>query len=161
MVPGFEANAALQHNPYPDPLSRITFDDVFWHLNKESMEETFDRLLDRGSYSGMKCILRAFFRENWPATALAAVCEAADFSAFLAVNGGRILDENEIVEGFPCGAVTNSTSPFGIIRVEVYPARQIRLSYGTGEIFPRIYEDFRTCLFAERKSQRPRNREYW
>ena len=159
MVPGFEASAALKDNPYPDPQSRITFDDVFWHLNKESMEETFDRLLDRSSYAGMKCLLRAFYPRNWPA-ALAAVCEAADFSTFLAANGGRVLEENENIEGFPCNAVTNSPSPFGIIRVEVYEGRQVRFSYGTGNIFPRIYEDFRNCLFAERKSQRPRRREY-
>lgn len=161
MVPGFEASAALEHNPYPGPHSRITFDDVFWHLDKESMEETFERLLDRPTYSGMKCILRAFFREHWPAAALASVCEAADFSAFLAANGGRILQENENIEGFPCGAVTDSASPFGVIRIEVYPTRQMRLSYGTDEIFPLVYEDFRNCLFAERKSQRPPKREYW
>jgi hypothetical protein len=157
MTPGFEAGAALKYNPYPDPHSRITFDDVFWHLNKESMEETFERLLDRASYLGMKCIVRAFFRENWPATAIAAVCESADFPAFLAANGGRILEGNEKAEGHLREAVTNSAL-FGVIRVEVYEGRQVRLTNGTPDIFPQIYEDFRSCLFAERKSQRPRQR---
>jgi hypothetical protein len=34
MVPGFEATAALKYNPYPDPRYRITFEDLFWHLDK-------------------------------------------------------------------------------------------------------------------------------
>jgi hypothetical protein len=35
MKPGFEAQAALEFNPYPHPMYRISFDDVFWHLDKE------------------------------------------------------------------------------------------------------------------------------
>jgi hypothetical protein len=158
MVPGFEASAALRYNPYPDPQSRITFDDVFWHLDKESTEETFERLLDRASYSGVKCLLGAFFPRNWPA-ALAAVCEAADFATLLKASGASILAENETIEGFPCGAVNNS-SPLGVIRIEIYEGRRVRFSYGTGSIFPGIYEDFRRCLFDERKRQRPRRRDY-
>src|SRR5206468_5643334 len=81
MMPGFEATTALKYSPYPDSRYRITFDDLFWHLDKESMEDTFHRLLERHSYGILKGFLRGYF-ESKP-DALAAVCEYATFSAML------------------------------------------------------------------------------
>src|SRR5206468_9659357 len=89
MTPGFEAAAALKYSPYPDPRYRITFEDVFWHLDKESMEETFDRLLDRHTYGILKGFLRGYF-ETKP-DALAAVCEYLTFPAMLAETGAVLL----------------------------------------------------------------------
>ena len=61
MTPGFEAEAALTYSPYPDPRFKITFDDPFWHLNKESLEETFDRLLARQHLQSLSRMFVAFF----------------------------------------------------------------------------------------------------
>src|SRR5260370_22442358 len=96
MVPGFEAAAALKYNPYPDPRYRITFDDVFWHLDKESMEETFDRLLERHTYGILQKFLPAYF-ESKP-DAMSAVCEDASFSAMLERTGAVLLKQGDVVE---------------------------------------------------------------
>jgi hypothetical protein len=61
MKPGFEADVALKYNPYPSPDYKIIFDDVFWHLKRETIEETFDRLLARHQFNGVHDFLHALF----------------------------------------------------------------------------------------------------
>src|SRR5438552_4572573 len=80
MTPGFEAEAALTYNPYPDSRLKITFDDPFWHLNKESLEETFDRLLARQHFQALSRLLVAFFPTR--ASAVAAICEFSTLDSF-------------------------------------------------------------------------------
>jgi len=73
MMPGFEAEVALKYNPYPDPRYNITFDDFFWHLDRESLEETFDRLLAREKFQGLEHLLRGLFQKK--SEAIAVICE--------------------------------------------------------------------------------------
>lgn len=73
------------------------------------MEETFDRLLDRQSYWGIRSLLQAFFCAN-RAAALAAVCEGSDFHAFMAANGRTCSRTTKMSQGsnFAEGAVVRA-----------------------------------------------------
>jgi len=161
MEPGFEAKTALQYSPYPDVRYRITFDDVFWHLDKESMEETFDRLLDRQSYSAVRSLLQAFFPGNRP-TALAAVCEGADFQAFMEANGATVLEDgDEHVAGLEFRGASGSSGLLGPVGFRAYEGRRLQFYQGDQNILAQIYMDFRNCLLEERKKQRPRKWRSW
>jgi len=157
MKPGFEASAALKYNPYPDPRYWITFDDVFWHIDKESVEETFDRLLARQSYSALQSFLRGYF-ESKP-DALAAVCGDASFSAMLERTGAVLLTENQNIQDqlLIRHASGWGSSRFGAVAFEVYAGRKVRLEQSE-RVFAEIYADFRKCFFEERRRQR---REPW
>ncbi|HYJ07174.1 MAG TPA: hypothetical protein VEX43_18740, partial [Chthoniobacterales bacterium] len=160
VTPGFEAGAALEYSPYPDPRYRITFDDVFWHLDKESMEETFDRLLDRQSYRGIRSLLDAFFPRN-RAAALAAVCEGTDFHAFMTANGAQVLEADEDVAQFQLRGGSGSSGILGVVGFNAYEGRRLRFYQGDQSILAQIYLDFRRCLLAERKKQRPAKWKPW
>ena len=147
MTPGFEAAAALKYSPYPDPRYRITFEDVFWHLDKESMEETFDRLLDRHTYGILKGFLRGYF-ETKP-DALAAVCEYLTFPAMLATAalalGTHMPTFRKIDEFVPERVTKDITSRSD--------------SEGWSEWWENLkHEPGMESLFEERKRQR---REWW
>jgi hypothetical protein len=158
MVPGFEATASLKYNPYPDPRYRITFDDPFWHLDKELIEDTFDRLLTRHTYSVLQSFLQAYF-EGRP-DALAAVCEDTSFPAMLERTGAVLLKPGEVVEDrwLMCQHSAAWGTPFGPIKFEVYQGRKVRFSEGGERMFAEVYAEFRKCLFEERKRQR---RQRW
>jgi hypothetical protein len=162
MVPGFEAAAALKYNPYPDPRYRITFDDLFWHLDKESIEDTFDRLLARHTYSILQNFLRAYF-ESRP-DALSAVCEDISFTAMLERTGAVLLKQDDVVEDqLMCQHSTAWGTAFGPIKCKVYRGRKVRFFNGSEKIFAKAYADFRKCLFEERRRQRrqPWSNDSW
>jgi len=151
-VPGFEADAALKFSPYPDLRHNITFDDVFWHLDKESMEETFDRLLARQSYSILRGLLRGLF-QTIPA-ALSAVCESADFRALFEQNGVTVLHEQPALTNELISRYSTGLSPFGPIVFDVLTGRKVWFDKVGRAAFEETYLDFRKCLFEERKRQR-------
>jgi hypothetical protein len=156
MVPGFEAAAALKYNPYPDPRYRITFDDLFWHLDKESMEDTFDRLLQRHTYEILQSFLKAYFESR--ANALAAVCEHTSFPAMLERTRAVLLTQGDVVEDqLMCQHGRSRGMPFGPVKFEVYRGRKVRFGNGSEKTFAEAYADFRKCLFEERKRQRRSN----
>jgi hypothetical protein len=157
MVPGFEATAALKYNPYPDPRYRITFEDLFWHLDKESMEETFDRLLERHTYAILKGFLRGYF-ESKP-DALAAVCEYATFSAMLQTTGAILLKRDDVMQDLlMCHYQSAWGTAFGPVDFKVYAKRKVRFVSDSEKALADAYTHFRSFLFEERRRQR---REWW
>lgn len=161
MKPGFEARAALDFNPYPHPFSRITFDDVFWHLDKETMEETFDRLLARESYRIMRGLLRALFERN-RASALAAVCRSGDLAELFEINKVVFLKERPAFSPeLLCRQSAGFSSQFGPIEFDVFKGRKIWIDQRTRNVFEEVYRDFRRSLFQEREKQRPARSEFW
>jgi hypothetical protein len=157
MAPGFEAAAALKYNPYPDPRYRITFEDLFWHLDKESMEETFDRLLERQAYGILKGFLRGYFVTK--PVALAAVCEYANFSAMLQTTGAILLKQDEAMQDqLMCHYQLGSGTAFGPVDFKVYAKRKVRFVGDSEKALADAYAHFRSSLFEERRHQR---REWW
>ena len=151
MTPGFEAAAALKYNPYPDDRYDITFDDVFWHLDKESMEETFDRLLERQNYGIIQSLFRGFFKNR--AEALAALCENESFRQLMERSNAAIM------EGQP--TAQDQMQRMSMSSFEVYRDRRIRFLTTTEAEFIRVYEDFRQCFLEERKRQRTPTWRNW
>jgi hypothetical protein len=160
MVPGFEAAATLKYSPYPNPRYRITFDDVFWHLDKETMEETFDRLLERHTFQILNAFLFAYFKSR--ANALAAVCEDTSFAAMLERTGAVRLKPGQVVEEqLMCRHSAIWGTAFGPVKFEVYEGRKVRFLDGTEGKFAEAYGAFRKCLFEERKRQRRQRLAAW
>jgi len=154
MIPGFEATAALKYNPYPDPRYRITFDDLFWHLDKESAEETFDRLLERHTYAGLKSFLEGYFENK--GDALAAVRKDDTFPALLKRSGAVLLKDDEVVQDdqLRCHYSAAWGTPFAPVDFEVYKNRKLRLLKHGDRMLGDAFADFRKCFFEERKRQR-------
>ena len=153
MVPGFEAAASLKYNPYPDPRYRIAFDDLFWHLDKESMEDTFDRLLERHTYSSLKSFFQAYFQSK--REALAVVCEDMTFPAMLDRTGAVLLKDDEVVQDqLMCHFRAAWGTAFGPVDFEVYKERKVRCLKDSERMLADAYADFRKCFFEERKRQR-------
>ncbi|PYJ91350.1 MAG: hypothetical protein DME20_02360 [Verrucomicrobia bacterium] len=153
MRPGFEAAAALKYSPYPDPRYRITFDDVFWHLDKESLEETFDRLLARQNYAAMESFLPAYFGNK--SDAIAAVCENTSFSAMIEKTAATLVTQEPDSAQLMCSRnIGWGASRFGAVKFEVYAGKRIRFFDRSEEVLAEIFDDFRKCLFEERRRQR-------
>jgi hypothetical protein len=154
MVPGFEATAALKYNPYPDPRYRITFDDLFWHLDKESTEETFDRLLERHRYTGLKSFFQAYFENK--RDALAAVCKDVTFPMLLETSGGFLLEDDEVVQNdqLMCHYRAGSGTPFAPVDFKVYKQRKLRFENNSEKALSDAYAHFRNSLSEERGRQR-------
>jgi hypothetical protein len=153
MKPDFEAEMALTYNPYPDPRFKITFDDPFWHLNKESLEETFDRLLARQLFQALQRLFEAFFSTR--AAAVAALCEFATLDAFFTGIGASFLKEGETTDALPrCGG---GLSP-GCVGFEAWDGPIIRIDAENLRRLTQYYSALRTQLFEERRQQSKRPR---
>jgi hypothetical protein len=155
MSPGFEAEAAMAYNPYPDPRFRITFDDPFWHLNKESLEETFVRLLARQVFDSVRRLFVAFFPTR--ASALAAVCEFSTLEFLFVGVGGSLLKEGEVPTGLLRSSGGGGFSA-GSVGFEAYEDRKLRITAGEQVKLASYYLAFRKELFEERKRQGKRSR---
>jgi hypothetical protein len=151
MVPGFEAEVALKYNPYPDPRFSIYFDDVFWHLDRESMEETFDRIRARQGFSNLDHFLRGLI-PNKP-EALAAVCQFGELDSLLSGCGAKLIEN----EAKPAGTSLRKSGPPGF---ECYDRRIVKFHQNARETLSRHYQEFRACLFEERKRQKLLNCEH-
>jgi hypothetical protein len=157
MVPGFEATAALKYSPYPNPRYHITFDDLFWHLDKESMEDTFDRALERHTYGILKAFLQAYVDSK--TDALAAVCEDTTLPAMLVRTGAVRLKPDEVVEDqLMCHHRAAWGTAFGPVDFKVYEKRKVRFLAESEQKLADAYADFRKCFFEEPKHQ---CRERW
>ena len=153
MVPGFEATAALKYNPYPDPRYRITFDDLFWHLDKESMEDTFDRLLERHTYAGLKSFFQGYFDNK--RDALAAVCKDTSLPALLERTGAVLLEDDGVVQDDqPMCHYRAASGTFAPVDFKVYTGRRVRCLKNSDRMLANAFADFRKYFFEERKRQR-------
>lgn len=155
MEPEFEAEAALTYNPYPDPRFKITFDDPFWHLNKESLEETFDRLLARQLFQSLGRLFEAFFPTR--PSAVAALCEFATLEAFFVGIGASFLKEGETTNAlFRCNGGGGPTP--GSVGFEAWDGPIIRIDSENLRRLTEYYSALRSQLFEERKRQSKRPR---
>jgi hypothetical protein len=163
MKPSFEADMALKYNPYPSSDYKIIFDDVFWHLSRETMEETFDRLLMRQRFNGVRAFLRAVFPKKQEV--LMQVSELDTLDAILGRSNAVVLDESSV----PCGGLlcrSNTHIGYGHalkkIFFDVYEGPKVHFHDDSREVLNHSYLEFRACLLEERKQQRqPDQRQGW
>jgi len=150
MIPGFEAEVALKYNPYPDARYNIKFDDFFWHLDRESVEETFDRLLARQKFHKLQLLLKGLFPKK--AEALAVVCEFDEMEKMFEGCDVVIVDNPKDVDwrSFRIGAGS----------FNVFASRMILFqddSRSRAEL-RQAYSEFRLILFDDRKRQPNRSK---
>jgi hypothetical protein len=157
MIPSFEADVALKYNPYPNPNYKIIFDDVFWHLKRETEEETIDRLLERQHFTGLRQFLHAIFPKDKKHEAIRCVCDLDSLDAVLKKSNTFVLDKNLQPEGnLVCRSSThpNVMAPDINISFDVYDGPKVLFRHISKELLSRVYVEFRTLLFQERKQQR-------
>ena len=163
MKPSFEADMALKYNPYPSPDYKIVFDDVFWHLSRETMEETFDRLLMRPRFGGVRDFFRAVIPKKQEA--LTQVCELDTLDAVMERSKAVVLDGGSVPSGGLLHRSCTNTGygqAHGRIFFDVYEGRQVRFQDDSREVLSRSYLEFRACLLEDRKQQRqPDKRQGW
>jgi hypothetical protein len=155
MKPSFEADMALKYNPYPSSDFKIIFDDVFWHLSRESMEETFDRLLLRQRFEGVRAFLHAIFPKKQEVLGL--VNELDSLDAILEHSKAVVLDESfESRDGLRCRSCTHIGYGHTLEEIffDVYEGPKVRFFDRSKEVLSRVYVEFRSLLFDERKQQR-------
>jgi hypothetical protein len=88
-VPSFETEAALKFNPYRYEFDSYP-DDPFWHLDKESEEETFDRLKKRQSFGSLDSFFAGYFFSK--RKALEALKKYESLEKLISDTKGRILE---------------------------------------------------------------------
>jgi hypothetical protein len=153
IVPGFEAEVALKYNPYPDPRYNIFFDDFFWHLDRESFEETFDRLLARQKYQNLQYLIRGLFPNK--SEAIAMICEFDKMEAMFKGCNVVVLE-------------TEAQIDWNLHRIDgsgfnVCAGRLIhfRDNSKVRDELNHAYSQFRILLFDERKRQPKRDMPEW
>jgi hypothetical protein len=156
MKPTFEADMALKYNPYPSANYKIVFDDVFWHLSRETMEETVDRLLMRQRFSGVRAFLRTIFFPK-KHEVLTQVPELDTLDAILERSKATVLDDGSVPHGRFLGkSVTHTGYWYALEKIEfvVYAGPEVRFFDNSREVLSRSYLEFHACLVEERKLQR-------
>ena len=157
MKPSFEAEVALKYNPYPDPKYGIRFDDVFWHLNRETVEESFCRLLARQRFSGLRNFLRALFNKVGEAIDHVGKCETLD-GLLKEAKVAVLTKQPEPGGGFIGRFNANSyPEPGQRVRTGSFVAladRRILFSDAAQNVLGDVYIQFRAALNQARKQQR-------
>lgn len=157
MKPSFEADFALKYNPYPDPKYKIHFDDVFWHLSRETMEESFIRLLARQRFSGLRDLLRSLFGKVNEAIDCVGKCKTLDtlFSEAKVI----VLTENPepgiVWKGrFNGNSYPEFGRPSRIGYFEAFEGRKIRFHNAAQSVLSDVYVEFIAALDEARRHQR-------
>jgi hypothetical protein len=156
MKPSFEADVALKYNPYPDAKYKIHFDDVFWHLSHETLEDSFFRLLARQRFSGLRNLLRSLFGKVDEAIDFVAKCKTMD----------ELLNEAKVI--ILTGNPESGTDFKGLFNANTYPelggpgkigsfmafgGRQIRFNNDARSVLSEVYIEFLTALKKARQEQ--------
>jgi hypothetical protein len=156
--PKFETHAALKFGPYPKQTDHIVLDDPFWHLDKETEEETFDRLVDRWSFQNFGSFFSGYFRARRPA--LDALKAYSSFDALLDGTGAVILDAPSATLGTGGNFHARGDMNHNGGQVHLYEGKTVHFG-GRSRIFlNHYYRQFREAFLAHRKSI-PERMNYW
>jgi hypothetical protein len=161
MKPTFEADVALKYNPYPDSKYDIHFDDVFWRLSRETMRDSFCRLLARQRFSGLRDLLRSLFEKVDEAIEYVGKCETLD-KLFKEANVIILTENPEPGAVFKGRFNANSypeigrrvTQPRRIGSFEAYVGRRIGLFNDAQAVLCDVYIEFVATLKEARQQQR-------
>jgi hypothetical protein len=161
MKPSFEADVALKYNPYPDPKYKIQFDDTFWHLNRETANESFFRLLARQRFNGLKSFLRPMFAKMEDAIDCVAKCETLD--ALIKEAGVTVLGENETPDTIFKGrcdvnAFLESGKQPKRIKLDAFEGRKVRFYDDTKNVLSAAFAAFAVAYREARQHQRKLDR---
>lgn len=157
MKPSFEADVALKYSAYPDPKYNIYFDDVFWHLNRETMKDSFLRLLARQQFDALKTFVRLLFDKI--EDAIECVTKAETLDALLKSAKATILSENQKPDTKFKGCFEKNTfielgrQPRRI-KLDAFDGRKIRFYNDSQNVLSDVYIEFLAALKEARQQQR-------
>jgi len=157
MKPSFEADVALKYNPYPDPKYKIHFDDTFWHLTRETANDSLLRLLARPRFSGLKSFLHPMFAKAEDAIAYITKSETLD--ALLKEANITVLTENQSPDTMFKGRCEKSafaeagTRPKRI-KLDAFEGRKVRFYDDTLNVLSDVYAEFVIAFREARQHQR-------
>jgi hypothetical protein len=159
----FKAEMALRHNPYPSPETGISIDDWFWHLNRETSEETFFRLLERQAYGPLCSFFRGYFENSKQAHA--AACHFSSFEELLTKTEAIHLKPNdslpndaEFRSSFSAQEYLGHTGDM----IKIFKGHKVLFDARSYEVIAKSYLSFRETFFAERSNQRASyKRDIW
>lgn len=157
MKPSFEADVALKYNPYPDPKYRIYFDDVFWHLSRETVQDSFRRLLARQRFSDLGDFLRSLFEKVDEAIDFVSRCKT--FDALLNAANVVVLTANpesraDLTGRFNANSFPEFGRPVRHGSVETFEGRKIRFYDAAQSVLSDVYIEFLAALKEARQHQR-------
>jgi hypothetical protein len=157
-VPNFETHAALKFGPYPKQTDRILLDDPYWHLDKESEEETFDRLINRWRFLNFGTFFNGYFRARRPALEALKAYESLDL--LLEATGAVILeapspDLSSYSNFYAKGDMNNNGG-----KVDVYEGKAVHFAERSRAFLNFHYTQLRQAFLAHRKSI-PNRTNYW
>jgi hypothetical protein len=157
-VPNFETRAALKFGPYPQQADRILLDDPFWHLDKESEEETFDRLIKRWRFRDFGPFFNGYFRARRPALEALKAYESLDL--LLQSTGAEILpvpsSELKLYSDFHAKGDMNSNGG----KVTVYEGKVVHFADRSRAFLNFHYGLLRQAFLTHRDSI-PERMNYW
>lgn len=157
MKPSFEADVALKYRPYPDPKYNIRFDDVFWHLNRETMKDSFCRILARQRYEALKLFLHFLF--NKAEDAVDCVNKSESLEVLLNEANVTILNESQNPNAKFKGCFEKNTfleigrQPKRI-KLDAFEGPKIRFYNDSQKVLSGVYIEFLAALKKARLDQR-------
>ncbi len=149
-VPNFETHAALKFGPYPQQADRILLDDPFWHLDKESEEETFDRLLNRWRFHDFGPFFNGYFRARRPA--LEALKTHATLDDLLKATGATILDTPSTTHSLGSQFHAKGDMNQNGGKVQVYDGKVVHFADRSRLFLSHHYRLLREAFFSHRNS---------
>lgn len=165
--PSFEVESALKFNPYANDGADRLLIDPFWHLDKESEEETFDRLLKRQSYSHFDTFFNGYYFKGMGYSKRKALNNLIDYESFeelLDATGATLLTEPDDSHKLGSRFGVRETSSFKSYSVIVYENHVVYTEGKALEVFESTFESFRHAFMKHRdhveRSKEKRGRDW-
>lgn len=156
--PGFEVMVAMSYGAYPKAAEHIHVKDYFWHLDKESSEETFDRLLERQDFGNLDTFFCGYFFKRRPA--LEAILNFETLGAFFTGTGGEVisapLETDRLMSRF--GAKGDFNNNGG--EVMVFENRRVQFNGRSQHFIAAQYSAFRDAFLRHRASITQTNKKW-
>lgn len=152
--PSFEVRSALRFNPYAHDGKERVLADPFWHLDKESERETFDRLLNRRSLSSIQSFFHSYYFKGmgWSKTqALEDVKKFDSFNDLLTATDASMLSDTDKSLQFHGSFSVYDSRHFKHYRVTMYADHTFCMRAEALELLAATYKRFREAFLEHRK----------
>lgn len=153
--PDFETEAAFRFNPYEYDGDERLLHDPFWHLDKETEEETFDRLLKRQSFWDLESFFSSYYFKGAgysKRSALNDTKEYDSFKALLIATGAVLLNEPDETLSFNGSFSAKELGSFSNQHpVRMYADHTIFFGGRALEVLATTFNGFREAFYEHRE----------
>ena len=151
--PSFQVESALKFNPYANDGADRLLIDPFWHLDKESEEETFDRLLKRQSYDHFNTFFAGYYFKGMGYSKRKTLNNLKAYDSFkdlLDLTGATLLTKPD--DSLQLGSRFGVREPHGFkyYNVIVYEKHVVYMEGNALEVLESTFKSFRKAFFQHR-----------